>query len=44
MIFAIFIVTTIISEAAIAFPQNINYDDYGGDTFLCSTEAKSGYR
>ena len=44
MIFEIFIVTAIISEAALGFPQNTNFDDYSGETFLCSTEAKSGYR
>ena len=44
MIFEIFIVTAIISEAAMGFPQSINFDDYGGQDFLCSTEAKSGYR
>ena len=44
MIFEIFIVTAIISEAAIGFPQSIDFDDYSGETILCSTEAKSGYR
>ena len=44
MIFEIFIVTAIISEAAMGFPQNTNFDDYSGGTFLCSTEEKSGYR
>ena len=45
MIFEIFIVTAIISEAALGFPQNTNFDDYsGGGDFLCSTESKSGYR
>ena len=44
MIFEIFIVTAIISEAAMGFPQNTNFGDYGGETIFCSTEAKSGYR
>ena len=44
MILKIFIVTAIILEAAMGFPQDTNYDDYSGETFLCSTEAKSGYR
>jgi hypothetical protein len=43
MIFEIFIVTAIISEVAMGFPQTINFDDYD-ETFLCSTEEKSGYR
>ena len=43
MIFEIFIVTAIISETAMGFPQSINFDDYD-ETFLCSTEEKSGYR
>ena len=44
MIFEIFIVTAIVSEAALGFPQNTNFDYYSDETFLCSTEAKSGYR
>ena len=44
MFFAIFIVTAIISEAALGFPQNSNIDDYSDGDFLCATEAKSGYR
>ena len=44
MIFEIFIVTAIISEAALGFPQNTNFDDYSSGDFLCSTEEKSGYR
>ena len=44
MIFAIFIVTAMISESAMGFPQNTEFDDYSGNTFLCATEANSGYR
>ena len=44
MIFEIFIVTAMISETAMGFPQNTNFDDYSDETILCSTEAKSGYR
>ena len=44
MIIAIFIVTAIISKSAMAFPQNIKYDDYGGGNILCSTEKEAGYR
>ena len=44
MIFEIFIVTAIIVETSMGFPQNTNIDDYSDGDFLCSTEAKSGYR
>ena len=44
MIFPIFIMTAIISKSTMAFPQNINNDDYEGGGILCSSEKEAGYR
>ena len=44
MVFAIFIMTSIILESSTAFPQNINSDDYDEGNILCTSEKEAGYR